>query len=566
MAWRPLTSAGRDQLQAALAIAGVTVAEDAGTLLVTCDDYLDRELSVLAGVERRPWLLVNPTRDRVSIGPTFELRASTCLPCLAHWIRPRRAILAEKPAPAELVRSDAIDMIVQAAIELARGSPGREAAAIRTVDAATLRVSEIVVPARLRCTCKGPRSGTASTDAATNPITGIVLGLEHHVPVPGHLHHASSLHVYPDVQRGKRQRAEPSSAFGRGPRPSDCINACIAEAIERYSSVWQGTEPMVLARANELGAFLSPESILLFSDQQYATRPEWNRDHDARFNVPDPFDRDGRTYWSPVRSLLDGRMVFVPTALCYGGFDADSVVFGSADSIGCAAGATLEAAVLAAVLEKIERDAVAIWWYSRATRPVLDLSGCNEPGLRQALEEATHHSLLAQVLDVTTDIDVPCYVCVGTDSRGEVPCFGAAAHPDPVHAARKAVTEMLQMHFWSTRASLEPSVAHWLRTGALKTDPHLRGGEAIALPRFVGAAPSLLQWTVDRLASAGLEAFVLDLTRPEIGLPVARAIIPELRHCWHRLGRGRLYDVPVKLGWVGRALLESELNPAPCPL
>jgi ribosomal protein S12 methylthiotransferase accessory factor len=59
----------------------------------------------------------------------------------------------------------------------------------------------------------------------------------------------------------------------------------------------------------------------------------------------------------------------------------------------------------------------------------------------------------------------------------------------------------------------------------------------------------------------GLETLVLDQTRPDIGLSVVKVIVPGLRHFWRRLGPGRLYDVPVKLGWIQQPLREEQLNP-----
>jgi ribosomal protein S12 methylthiotransferase accessory factor len=35
-----------------------------------------------------------------------------------------------------------------------------------------------------------------------------------------------------------------------------------------------------------------------------------------------------------------------------------------------------------------------------------------------------------------------------------------------------------------------------------------------------------------------------------------------LRHFYRRFAPGRLYDVPVKLGWLDRPVRESDLNPA----
>ena len=59
----------------------------------------------------------------------------------------------------------------------------------------------------------------------------------------------------------------------------------------------------------------------------------------------------------------------------------------------------------------------------------------------------------------------------------------------------------------------------------------------------------------------GLDFLVLDQTRPDIEAPVVRVIVPGLRHFYRRFGPGRLYDVPVKLGWLEKPLKEDELNP-----
>lgn len=58
-----------------------------------------------------------------------------------------------------------------------------------------------------------------------------------------------------------------------------------------------------------------------------------------------------------------------------------------------------------------------------------------------------------------------------------------------------------------------------------------------------------------------MEMLVHGLTRPDIGLPVVKVIVPGMRHVWPRFAAGRLYDVPVALGWLPAPLCESELNP-----
>jgi ribosomal protein S12 methylthiotransferase accessory factor len=63
------------------------------------------------------------------------------------------------------------------------------------------------------------------------------------------------------------------------------------------------------------------------------------------------------------------------------------------------------------------------------------------------------------------------------------------------------------------------------------------------------------------LESRAIEVLVLDQTRPDVGVPVVRVAAPGLRHFWARFGPGRLYEAPVRAGWISQALDEGQLNP-----
>ena len=56
---------------------------------------------------------------------------------------------------------------------------------------------------------------------------------------------------------------------------------------------------------------------------------------------------------------------------------------------------------------------------------------------------------------------------------------------------------------------------------------------------------------------------ILDQTRPDIGLRVAKVIVPGMRHMWKRFGSGRLYEVPLQMGWLQESLKETQLNSFP---
>jgi ribosomal protein S12 methylthiotransferase accessory factor len=169
-----------------------------------------------------------------------------------------------------------------------------------------------------------------------------------------------------------------------------------------------------------------------------------------------------------------------------------------------------------------------------------------------------------EVLDITNDLDVPAFVAIGTDDRGGRPYFGSAAHPHPIKGVRKAIAELVQLQFWSTQGTLEPAYEAWLQSASLETDGHLAGDGVIAL-RDGSTGESVIEMA-RCLREHGLTAYALNLTRPEVGAAVQRVVVPGARHCWNRRAPGRLYDVPVAMGWRSRPMLETDLNPKCCPL
>jgi ribosomal protein S12 methylthiotransferase accessory factor len=70
-----------------------------------------------------------------------------------------------------------------------------------------------------------------------------------------------------------------------------------------------------------------------------------------------------------------------------------------------------------------------------------------------------------------------------------------------------------------------------------------------------------IQKCVQRAQKLGLETFVLNQTREDVGLPVVKVIVPGMRQIWRRFAPGRLYDVPFRLGWIPKRLSEKQLNP-----
>ena len=117
-----------------------------------------------------------------------------------------------------------------------------------------------------------------------------------------------------------------------------------------------------------------------------------------------------------------------------------------ADASGCAAGNTLEEAIVQGFLELVERDACAIWWYNRLRRPAVDLGRFGDNYIDDLRTQFAAAGRQIWALDITTDLEVPVVVavCHWQDQSKEHVVFAAGAHFDPRFAALRALTELNQ--------------------------------------------------------------------------------------------------------------------------
>jgi ribosomal protein S12 methylthiotransferase accessory factor len=418
-----------------------------------------------------------------------------------------------------------------------------------------------------------------------SPVCGAVSELERSGPAgDGVIHVYVSGH---NIARRPRSWARlqsdlRSSSSGKGTTDLQARASALCEALERYSGVFRGDEPRRTARLRDLGETgLHPNDCMRFSERQYRERAAWNAGESSYHVVPDPFDPGAEIEWSPAWSLTRGGVRYLPTALCYFNYPhAPGRDYCVGCSNGNAAGNTLEEAILQGFLELVERDGVALWWYNRVRRPAVAIDSFREPYLDRLRTYLRAHRRDLWVLDVTTDLNVPVFVALShrTDGAAEQIMFGFGAHLDPRIALLRAVTELNQFlgHLLHAPDDEPPGAhltdaetVHWLRAATLAEHPYLlpRDGP----PRTAADYPRM--WTDDLrddvlacqglVERHGLEMLVLDQTRPEIGMPVVKVVVPGLRHFWARFAPGRLYDVPVRLGWLPQPLREEQLNPIP---
>lgn len=613
-----------EPVREALAQEGIPVSPGGSIAIAVVDDYLQAPLEAMNREALRtgqPWLLLRPLGKELWLGPRFVPGQSACWECLAQRLRLNRPLdvfLGERrpgtvpmrPARAglESTLGAAAHLLASAvARQLATGDDGLVDTLV-TLDFIGLGTRRHLVTRRPQCPAcgdpglmamrqerpitlesrpkvftqdgghriHGPHETLRRHERHVSPLTGVVQLLE---PIGDPEGIAP---VYDSGQNRARLgegatlllHALRRRSAGKGKTAAQARASALAEAIERASTAWHGDEARRLATLEELGnEAVSPEHCLLFSERQYQEREALNARGLAR-PIPHRFDPTRRISWTPMWSLTYGTRRYLPTALCFHGFQDEGVPpFSSSDSNGCAAGNTLEEAILQGFLELVERDALAIWWYNRLHRPGVALEGFDEPYLRELERHYRGRGRELWVLDVTNDLGIPVFAAVSrrVDGGPELPLLGFGAHLDARVALLRAVTELNQALAAEPRPGQKPGESggpEWLTHATLAEHPYLApdpSQPARTATDYPLLSSTDLREDVERcvriVREQGLEMLVLDLTRPDVGLSVARVVVPGLRHFWRRLGPGRLYEVPIRQGWLAHPVEEEMLNP-----
>jgi bacteriocin biosynthesis cyclodehydratase domain-containing protein len=365
---------------------------------------------------------------------------------------------------------------------------------------------------------------------------------------------------------------------GKGRTETQARVSAIGEAFERYCGVWRGDRPTRRAAYADLGPDRAvPLSDLRnFSARQHADRDRTNPEAGMFHHVPVAVADDTELEWTTGWSLTHDRPCDLPAAYVWYGHP-DSARLGPADSNGCAAGGTLGEAILQGFYELVERDAVALWWYHRSRLPGVDLDSFDDPWLGAVRRH--YRTVLGRrlwVLDLTADLRIPVYAAVSDRDDGGQVLVGFGAHPRAAVALTRAVSELNQ--FLPLAAAVaganggyhgaEPETARWLTTVVTADQPWLLPDPdqppttpASHLVPAAADTSAAVDAAVGTARAAGLDLIVVDQSRPELELSVARVVVPGLRHFWRRLGPGRLWDVPAALGRAPLATGEDSINP-----
>lgn len=303
------------------------------------------------------------------------------------------------------------------------------------------------------------------------------------------------------------------------------FESCVGEGAEYISG---------FATPDDMLVSLTPEEALAGATP--ALRAQWKR---LQLYRRDPGAE--RVDWVVAANMADGTPAYLPADLCLRRPAAARDLHPPWPlSTGCGAGTDVLGATLHGLLELIERDAVALWLRG-------GVRGCAvSPGpggvvLGQLRAGVTTRQ--TWLLDITSDIGVPVVVAVACNPDGFGVCRGSACRPTLAAAADAALFELAQMELGYRLSATKRAV----RGEAALNDfdrEHINRyiqPEVASIPLLHPLAPprpscdllsydriAILAGVRQRLDAVGVEVYAVNLTRPGLGIPVARVFAPGL--------------------------------------
>ncbi|MBX4934085.1 YcaO-like family protein [Rhizobium bangladeshense] len=264
---------------------------------------------------------------------------------------------------------------------------------------------------------------------------------------------------------------------------------------------------------------------------------------------------DEETEWVAGINILTGETIYIPFEAVLLDRTYDARYWMSSD--GLASGNSVEEAVFHGVLERIERDAHVLWQVGGEPdryAGCVDPRGFQDDALTGLIDKIERSGLALRLFDITSDIAIPCFTAI-LGPRDAVPgqrdrqCArdirlvevtgGTGAHPSPVRAAIRAVTEAVQSrltYISGARDDISPV------TFSRSLPPLMRRAfDAVPVSPVAGPVTGgtpenqdlahLLQHVLDALRNRAIgSVVVVRLSDETLPFGVVKVVIPELEN------------------------------------
>lgn len=388
---------------------------------------------------------------------------------------------------------------------------------------------------------------------------------------------------------GIRNRRKPMQTFGTGINEIETLLPALGEAFERYSTCVHSPDQFVLASAEELGRDALDLDTIPRASKAELLHP--------RCPLVEP-TKELPLRWVRGISLLDNRVVYLPAPMVYlhTGIATPAERICIQITTGCAAHTSLERALLAAICEVVERDAISLTWLQKLPLPRIDVD-CIPPQLASywKLYEQACNDLEYVFFDGTLDIGIPTIyaLSVARANRQVTTLVACATALNAPEALGKVIRDLFQIRVAFRKPRPVPAtfdefsdffhgatyMARAEHNGAFDFLLHQNHRRPLSEITPVGnegnegnedVAQSLAA-VLSLFRRRGMDVYAVDLSTDECiraGIWAVRVIVPSLQPLglYYRaryLGHSRLYEAPERMGYPVHN--EAHLNHWPQP-
>ncbi len=395
-------------------------------------------------------------------------------------------------------------------------------------------------------------------------------------------------------------------AGGKGFDLSASFLSDLGESVERISGAFAFLKEELEIYAGSYSSLqkigqnaIAPEALPLFADEQYASP-------DFFFQ---PFTRDSEFNWVKGRRLISQEDIWIPLQLVLFFYipSIEESRIGYSSSPGMASHIDEALAIIAGVLELVERDALMLSWY--ANIPLRRVEVDKPLSAKKANRVLEHiRSLPGDVNFRLHDVGFPKMLCIsGTQLVPYYKKFayqaGAAAALDGEEAFVQALLEYGQSEMQLKSAMLTPQrqlikgvqaifdappdkplaeIRTFLETvgyygyaeNADRIETFFSSDDTVALTELPKVkfkhSEEQLGYLKGILQEYNIDPIVIDCTHKQMSqVKVVKVFIPELLQphisAYPYLGHPRIYELPMKMGLRDKPLTFEEIKPGPVP-
>jgi len=213
---------------------------------------------------------------------------------------------------------------------------------------------------------------------------------------------------------------------GKGKEPIHARVSAMMEALERYCAEYRG-DRMEYATYEEIGPgrAVHPEDLF----------------------VPRKLEQGEKLHWTPVWDILNGEEAYVPSNAVFHPYDSlgMAVPLFRSDSNGLASGNVMEEAILHALFEVIERDALSLAEQRHDLGHRLTIG--NDCAAREVLDRFEENGIEIHLWLLDGKTGIPTVAAAADDTVTRDPAMiviGSGTHACPEIAALRALTEVAQ--------------------------------------------------------------------------------------------------------------------------